>query len=248
MSLKVLCPGGRPVISGGVHITGSSLTIKVASTAPVDGSDNDNLPDDGWRATAINNSGETESMTVRAQCAGEAARKHLRYVSRTGTVQSQSADDRPAYCADDSYHVIAGGVSISGTSTDVHILHNEPLDDANHSDGVPNDLWYGLIANWSDDEVTMKVTAICLSLGRGLTYYAFESRDIATGQQASVSVSCPSGIALGGGGGTSAGIADFASLEMRQGPDGSSNGWLAWFNNLTVEEARVYVRAICWVG
>jgi hypothetical protein len=69
LSASVTCPSGTTVTGGGVSITGSSLGVEVGDSFPIDGADVDTTPDDGWQATANNDStGRSQTMQVFAIC------------------------------------------------------------------------------------------------------------------------------------------------------------------------------------
>lgn len=65
----VLCPAGTRVTGGGVDIDGASTDLELHDGFPIDGSDVDGLPDDGWQSTVYNDgSGELHHMKTFAIC------------------------------------------------------------------------------------------------------------------------------------------------------------------------------------
>lgn len=65
----VLCPSGTRVTGGGTDIDGASTDLELHDGFPIDGSDTDGLPDDGWQSTAYNDgSGQLHHMKTFAIC------------------------------------------------------------------------------------------------------------------------------------------------------------------------------------
>ncbi len=58
------CPGGSQVTGGGLSIRGFDDGYEAASSFPIDGSDHNKLPDDGWRGIA-NNDGQRSGPDPR---------------------------------------------------------------------------------------------------------------------------------------------------------------------------------------
>jgi hypothetical protein len=69
-SRRVNCPAGTSVLGGGILIfaVGGKTQVFVGSTEPVDGGDADAKRDDGWLATATNESSSNQPMFVYAIC------------------------------------------------------------------------------------------------------------------------------------------------------------------------------------
>lgn len=61
----VYCPPGRHVTGGGV---GDLTSIDIHVSSPIDGEDEDTIPDDGWRAYVTNDSGSRQRWFVYAIC------------------------------------------------------------------------------------------------------------------------------------------------------------------------------------
>jgi hypothetical protein len=62
------CPGGKHVASGGGSISGPGAEVHLAGSYPVDGSDADHVPDDGWKSLAFNDSSAVQKLTAYAVC------------------------------------------------------------------------------------------------------------------------------------------------------------------------------------
>src|SRR5262245_59293449 len=82
---EVECAHGK-VTGGGVYVTGTSLDIEVATSAPLDSRD-------GWTGYANNDSGSQQTMTVSAICMNgvvKYARKNIT-LPDNGATKSKSA-------------------------------------------------------------------------------------------------------------------------------------------------------------
>jgi hypothetical protein len=53
-SSQVMCPAGSRVVGGGADITGANTNMEIHDMYPIDGSDADSLPDNGFKATGYN--------------------------------------------------------------------------------------------------------------------------------------------------------------------------------------------------
>lgn len=67
VTATVRCPRGAPVVGGGARIPGAA-GVRLVSSAPIDGSDADRIPDDGWRVRVHNRSDADEDVTPHATC------------------------------------------------------------------------------------------------------------------------------------------------------------------------------------
>lgn len=65
---KALCPGGRPVLGGGVRASGPAGASHVTGSRPVDSSDAGTVPEDGWLGAVANTSARDVTLTVHAIC------------------------------------------------------------------------------------------------------------------------------------------------------------------------------------
>jgi hypothetical protein len=68
----VRCRGGRSVVSGGAEQTtiGTGWELATTISIPTDAGDDDRKPDDGWRVSVNNPSGEQRTIQAGAACAG----------------------------------------------------------------------------------------------------------------------------------------------------------------------------------
>jgi hypothetical protein len=65
--VRAKCDSGH-VTGGGARISGSIADAHVAGSYPVDGGDNDKVPDDGWETRAANDTGVDKTLTTYAIC------------------------------------------------------------------------------------------------------------------------------------------------------------------------------------
>jgi hypothetical protein len=68
--VKVSCPDGKHVVSGGGRASGPFGSGRLATSAPFDSNDPGTKPDDGWRVTADNLSTKRRRVTSEAICVG----------------------------------------------------------------------------------------------------------------------------------------------------------------------------------
>jgi hypothetical protein len=62
------CGANRSVAGGGVFVSGSVLEAPLVRSAPIDLGDADDVPDDGWSAKALNESGLGKTVVAHAIC------------------------------------------------------------------------------------------------------------------------------------------------------------------------------------
>ncbi|HSS67422.1 MAG TPA: hypothetical protein VLK34_02640 [Nocardioidaceae bacterium] len=67
-SATALCGASRHVSGGGGRLTGRIGQAWLSASRPIDGSDADSVPDDGWRVTGYNSSGSSKSLRAIAVC------------------------------------------------------------------------------------------------------------------------------------------------------------------------------------
>jgi hypothetical protein len=67
-TVTAVCAPGAHVIGGGGKISGGILEAHLAASFPIDGSDADSIPDDGWRVIGYNNIGVDKLVTSYALC------------------------------------------------------------------------------------------------------------------------------------------------------------------------------------
>jgi hypothetical protein len=56
------------VIGGGGRLSGAISDAHLSASLPVDRSDSDKVPDDGWKVTGSNDTGAKKNLTAYALC------------------------------------------------------------------------------------------------------------------------------------------------------------------------------------
>jgi len=106
------------------------------------------------------------------------------------------------------------------------------------------DEWVVAAENTTNSELTLRVTAICLSNSGGSTAMVEKIETIQVDEQKSVSAACPAGSVVTGGGWAKA---SGPSIPVRQSFQ-SGNGWTVQFGNYTNSPTQVRAYAICLSG
>ncbi len=151
------CAAGH-VLGAGVE--GPYLDSHVTSTTPIDGSDADHVPDDGWRGSdALLASPGTAIMLIHYSCA---VGPQPAYRAAKASVLPGEQSTIKAQCPN-AQHVAGGGVSLNGSVDGAHIAVSRPVDSAADADKVPDDGWLATVSNDGGTARTARVTAICVS-------------------------------------------------------------------------------------
>lgn len=152
---QVGCAAGH-VLGGGVE--GPYLDSHVGASVPVDGSDADKVPDDGWRGSSAVLTGSSPLMLIHYVCAMGPTPAY-----RTVKTQVPGGYQRTLKVGcKGSQHVTGGGTIISGPVSDSHVTVSRPIDgpDADH---VPDDGWLASVSHDSGSPiVTAKLAAVCI--------------------------------------------------------------------------------------
>jgi hypothetical protein len=131
LRLTANCPRGQHVVGGGAaagHF-GSIADAWVNSSYPIDDSDRNNAPDDGWRARLY---GANQSDAAAVAVCGETNPRYRRFV---GT----SSDIAGATCPSDR-HVLGGGLRVHGDPSTAWMRMAILSDDSSEEpDSVPED-------------------------------------------------------------------------------------------------------------
>lgn len=151
------CDGGK-VIGGGLLVIGNSTEWKLNASFPIDGTDQDADPDDGWKVFAeYLNPAATGSMVVRSVCLKGA---QPTYVSKTVDVDAGEAVTVRAKCPKGSV-VAGGGAYITGATADGHVVATRPYDSADKGK-VPEDGWEAGLQNTGASVLSASSHAVCL--------------------------------------------------------------------------------------
>jgi hypothetical protein len=144
-------------VSGGVSFNSlDDPHVHLGTSRPVDGSDPDSTPDDGWTATGINDSSRSGAeMTVTAICSTDDTFTYLH--SNSKTVRSRSEGSDQVSCPAHT-HVVGGGVDLKGDRPE--LADSFPFDGGD-SGSSPDNGWRGSAFNDNFARQSMKVFAVC---------------------------------------------------------------------------------------
>jgi hypothetical protein len=106
-SVKVSCPNGFHVISGGGRASGPFRAGRLVASAPFDSNDPGTKPEDGWRAVADNFDGKRRRVTAYAICAKGGG---LSYESKEFTARKRARKHVDVDCPPGEY-VLGGGLT-----------------------------------------------------------------------------------------------------------------------------------------
>jgi hypothetical protein len=150
-SVKAKCPDGYRVLGGGIY----SVDPIVTTTAPFDGKDDDSKPDDGWKATAVNNHALEQKLEAQAVCR-KSGTWQLAYKSTGVGAAGNTTASAGVLCIEGT--VVGGGASINGPKGDVRLQESYPKDSggADTPDG-----WSAGLTNLGADQASGAVHAIC---------------------------------------------------------------------------------------
>jgi hypothetical protein len=128
---KVRCPRGASVVGGGFdsHANDDGALI----SAPFDGSDPDDDPDDGWSMRVIATD-LFQTVHVTAVCSSDL---HLAYREQTATASGDLATS--AVCPSNAV-VTGGGAELSGDAG-AHLTNSAPADFGDADNTTPEDAW-----------------------------------------------------------------------------------------------------------
>jgi hypothetical protein len=152
-SVRARCPDGYRVIGGGIFLPEPSVT----ATRPFDGRDRDPKPDDGWKASAVNNDPIERTLEARATCR-KAGTWKLAYRSVGVGVGGGGTSLAAQLCAEGA--VVGGGASITGPTGTVRLHESYPHDGAD-GDAAPDDGWSAGLTNLGMGKASGRVHAIC---------------------------------------------------------------------------------------
>lgn len=243
-SQKAKCPKKTTVTGGGVYITGTSVDIEVASTAPYDGLDKDKTPDDGWMAEG-NADGSQRTMTVYAVCAKP---KHFYYRQKEFKGETGFRTGKLATC-DVEDRAIGGGILTTTSSTQIAVGET-----SSYFNGT-RDGWLGAFNNQTGKTRKATVYVICRG-GKDKTTGSSATQPAPVGQQL-FETPCfePPGKTahvLGGGGAIDGGllgeIATTYPIDDADADTVPDNGWAIYTNNETGADVQVAISNRCLLG
>jgi hypothetical protein len=149
-----LCFPGTLPIGGGGYASPDWAELRMTSSRPWDGADQDTDPDDAWVAGAHNASGQTQYLDATVIC-GEG---NYEYVTAYETVDAGNQGGARVRCSKDAH--LAGGGFLAGGASQVALSSMYPRDgaDANH---VPDDAWVARIENLGSSDHGLHIYAVC---------------------------------------------------------------------------------------
>jgi hypothetical protein len=151
---EVMCPAGTGVVSGGTDMYRGRQSI----SAPLDGNDQDRVPDDGWRVKVLNEESISPQPSVHAICISSGV---LAYSKETGTVRAQKAKQVRKDCPP-STAVIGGGWKVNGAPLTHWVSSSRFADTRADADKVPENRWTIKATNDAAQGTRATVYAICL--------------------------------------------------------------------------------------
>jgi hypothetical protein len=184
--LKAHCGGSWHVFGGGAQPSGPTITEQLESTAPFDGDDANGWLDDGWLGGASNLGSVPQTLKTYAICSHDAP-DYPTITSDTGGVGGINGAGQGC-----EPQIVGGGIRPSTTPGNTHLLETKPLAELTDWEG-------SLYQDAGPADAELEVYAICTG-GMDLIERA-KTRDAESGPtSAEVSVRCPSGTHVTGGG------------------------------------------------
>jgi hypothetical protein len=150
---KARCPDGYRVIGGGII----SVDPIVLATVPFDGGDSDAKPDDGWKASAVNNQGVARAVRAQAICR-KARAWDLAYHRAEVAINGNSSITASQLCSGGV--VTGGGAEIVGPAGTGRLFSSFPFDDADMG-FMPSEGWLATVTNLTGTQQSGSVHAIC---------------------------------------------------------------------------------------
>lgn len=154
VALKVRCPAGTSVASGGSDVYRGTIP----TSEPYDGGDADAKRDDGWRIRARNEEGSPYTVTAYAVCLPHSI--HLRYVKRSAKTPANAAKTLSATCRKGAA-VVGGGQEIKGSTATRFVHSSKPVDTRSDANHTPDDRWRVTAVNLGGSAAKTTVHAIC---------------------------------------------------------------------------------------
>ena len=151
-----LCPTGQHVYSGGAKAKveggfGAALT----TSHPVDGTDPDTIPDDGWGVSAQNFDFEDD---LKEKIIAVCGKQMPTYVAVPGFVSSGTQGGQTVTCDQPHRFLYGGGQAYSGT--DQTFVSTSGVALAGGGQANPRQ-WSARVDNYEDPGVTMVASGVC---------------------------------------------------------------------------------------
>ena len=240
------CGASAAAVGGGADATGPPKRSRIsASRGDDDGSDPDELFDDGWFAEGQNLSSAVRRFDVYAICriAGGA---ELDYEAFTVNLAGGEAGTVAVGCAAGN-SVIGGGFAL----TEGNVVQSLPTDGGD-GDDRPDDAWKVKARNTTTKTSNFAAAATCLDVGPGDVAYRTASVRAKPNSAKLVTTRCPPSKSVSGGGFSIAGPSASSFVHSIRPRDSRADGnkvpddrWQAHLVNGTGQRQAVRATAIC---
>jgi hypothetical protein len=147
-------PGTRP-LGGGGYASPPWAKMRVTSSRPLDGPDQDAVLDDAWVAGADTASGQTQYADATAIC-GEG---DYEYVKASNSVSAGDQGGARVHCPGGT-QLAGGGFAVTGATSTVALSSMFPRDGAD-PDRAPDDVWVARIDDLGGVDRTLIAYAVC---------------------------------------------------------------------------------------
>jgi hypothetical protein len=246
---RVKCPDGTVAIGGGVQIPDSNTATGVTGSYPLDDSDRNRRPEDGWRGTISSRSAGPKHMRVHAVCSRTGT---YRYLSSVAPVQPNGSTAQTPKCPGNN-GLTGGGVKTPPGHPEIYVEASTPFDAevAGDADDNPDDSWNALVQNHSDDGITSTTYLICARSGFNAYRFAAGEIEVNGGSQGKLKATCPGASHVVSGGGElfiPAGTEMAGTFPIDTSHDGrADDGWSVRWNNQNGpgDNFILQIRAIC---
>ena len=163
-AVKVPCPRGTRVLSGGAYLDGLNDEVRLNALRPYDDGDKGKLRDDGWQVKASNVEGGRKQMTAWAFC-----RKGVKpsYESAAAGLGPDTAAGAGLACPDLESSLLGTGGAIGGFGAARWITAVVPDDNTSpgEPDAIPDDVLVLHADNNTGTPTTYRPHTICGDLG-----------------------------------------------------------------------------------
>jgi hypothetical protein len=179
------CPAATHVLGGGQYVFAADRDAIVHSSAPFDGPDADNVPDDGWRSRVDSFNGAQNTVTEYAIC----TTKEPAYRAKAVTVHAPAQPKLRTSCPTGDA-VVGGGVDISAKYASAYVTVSDP---------GPGASWDGHAVAGLAGAANQRVTDSAICAPATLTYRSV-SGVVADHSFGEASAPCPARTSVVGGG------------------------------------------------
>src|SRR4051794_35903444 len=240
---SLTCPGGKPVVGGGVDSSGGlNDFMTIYSSGPFDGPDGDTLQDDGWSGLVDRSDFGSESRTVRiyAICDTLKTTASYSYNRKSVSVGDGKQVTLTVPCPN-GLPVVGGGVASSGGYSERMGVHSSGPYDGSDANTAQDDGWRASVANVTTSGFPRGATAYAIcdkSRPQSAYSYVKKTASVAENQQLRTDVLCAAASHVVGGGLAATGGYDdkvFVNtsrpLDAADADAAEDDGWRAAIDN-----------------